>query len=163
MKKLLVFGLICLAFALIGCGEDNGGSGENGGNEPSGTLDELMDQVMEAAEIPFPVIRFTREQLEERDAFAYYLGTENLNIADVLVGDAVITRAFELALLRLEPGSDVNAAITDIRNGLDPWRWICVGIGDPDRDIIVEARGNLIVIIMDNEFAQDLQQAFRDL
>lgn len=80
----------------------------------------------------------------------WYLGTEDVQFEAGLASEAMISsQAHSIVLLRMPEGADMEAAKTKIRESIDPFKWICVGV-NPDK-VRVESNGNLICVVLDEE------------
>lgn len=69
--------------------------------------------------------------------------------------------AYSLCLLRVKEGADIKAIKKDIKENVDPRKWICVGV-DPD-NIIVDNIGDVVVLIMSDDAGSALHDAFLQL
>jgi hypothetical protein len=69
--------------------------------------------------------------------------------------------AYSLCLVRVKEGADVEKIKAEIKENVDPMKWVCVGV-DP-ANIIVDNIGDIIVLIMSDSHAQELHLAFRAL
>ena len=93
---------------------------------------------------------------------AYYLGVDNLKITEGLaVEPMMLAQAHSVCLIRLAEGEDVEAAKTAIAENVNPYKWICVGV-DPE-NVLVANIGDLVLLVMDNDFSQTLMDKFLTL
>ena len=92
----------------------------------------------------------------------YYLGLESLNGAEALASEPMIgSIAHSVVLLRAPEGSDIEALKKEIKENVDPRKWICVGV---DREeVIVENIDNMIIMIIDGDNPTKLQEGFLNL
>lgn len=92
----------------------------------------------------------------------YYLGIQALNGAEALASESMIGAiAHSVVLLRAPEGSDIEALKKEIKEKVDPRKWICVGV---DREeVIVDNIGNLIIMIIDQSNASKLHEGFLNL
>ncbi len=92
----------------------------------------------------------------------YYLGLESINGAEALASESMIGAiAHSVVLLRAPEGSDIEALKKEIKEKVDPRKWICVGV---DREeVIVDNIGNLIIMIIDQSNASKLHEGFLNL
>ena len=49
----------------------------------------------------------------------------------------------------------------EIKEKVDPNKWICVGV--EDKNVIVVSKGNLILLVMDDEYATQIRDNFLNL
>jgi len=66
--------------------------------------------------------------------------------------------AYELTLVRIKGDADIEAIKEEIKENVDPRKWVCVGV-DPE-NVIVDNIDNLIIIIMSNDECNALHNAF---
>ena len=82
----------------------------------------------------------------------WYLGTSDIEFEAGLASESAMTsQAHSVVLLRLADAADADAAVAALRESVDPFKWICVGV-DPD-NVKVAANGDLVCVIMDDENA----------
>lgn len=80
----------------------------------------------------------------------WFIGTDDVKFEAGLASEAMISsQAHSIVLLRMPEGADMEAAKTKIRESIDPFKWICVGV-NPDK-VRVESNGNLICVVLDEE------------
>lgn len=124
------------------------------------SLEGIMEQIYAGIEeVPMMVsnIVITDENAE------YYLGLKNLDgIEEALASEAMIwSIAHSVCLVRAAEGTDVEALKEEIRTSVNPRKWICVGV---ERDeVIVENRGNLILMVIDQTNPQAYLDSFMAL
>lgn len=86
---------------------------------------------------------------ENMQGLTWYLGTEDVQFEAGLASEAMITsQAHSIVLLRMAKDADMEAAKTAIRDSIDPFKWICVGV-DPEK-VRVESSGDLICVVLDD-------------
>lgn len=158
MKKLFVSLLVVMmVFSLAACG---GNSSDN----VEGDLPTLMNELyagIDTEELPM------LGQMEvDAETIAWVLGCEEVTIEgmkEALVSEPMMSSiAHSVLLVRMEDGADIEAAKATIKNNVNPRKWICVGVED-EENVIVDNRGNLIVLIMENNHAQTIHENFKNL
>ena len=154
MKKiLLIVMMIMVSFTLTGCGSDN----------VEGKLEDLMADVY--ADIPDdekPMMLMNTEVNEEN--IEYYLGTDDIDYESALASESGVgSIAHSVVLVRVKDGENVEEVKEEIKENVDPRKWICVGV--EKEDIIVKSRGKLVVLIMveDETTREKLEEAFDNL
>lgn len=162
MKKLLLsLLLVFMVVSLAACG----GNSNNAGGNVEGDLPTLMTELyagIDAENLPM------LGQMEVTDeTFAWILGTEEGftvdGVKEALVSEPMISAiAHTVLLVRMEEGADVEAAKKEIKDNVNPRKWICVGVED-EKNVIVDSRGDLIVLIMENTHAQTIHKNFKNL
>lgn len=148
-----IFIAILLVFSLAGCKDKN----------IEGSLSDIMKKVyadVKEDEKPMGLsdIEVTDENIE------YYLGTKDIEYESALASESMVgSIAYSVVLVRLDDNSDVEATKTKIKENINPRKWICVGV--EEEDVIVENKGNLIILIMvqDETTREKINQGFNNL
>ncbi|MFW5913901.1 MAG: hypothetical protein ACOCSM_02460 [Bacillota bacterium] len=98
-----------------------------------------------------------KEVSEDREE--YHLGTTAYDYERALANvPSLSTTPFELTLVRVAGGEDIGAFRDAIEENVDPMKWGSFGV-DPE-NVIVDNIGDVIVIIMSDEHAESLHEAF---
>ena len=152
-KKISLFMFTCLSLVgLTGCGSEN----------IEGTLEDLMTNVYSGiSEAERPMLMNT-EVTEEN--IEYYLGTTDIEYEEALASEPMMgSIAHSVVLVRTKDNTDIEAIKTKIKENIDPRKWICVWV--EEEDVIVENRGNLIILIMveDEATRTKIQEGFNNL
>lgn len=154
MKKLfmlLVMVFTCLS--LTACTSKN----------VEGTLEEIMTKLY--ADIPEderPMMLTNMEVTEEN--IEGFLGTSDIEYVSALASESAVgSIAHSVVLVRTKENADIEDIKTKIKENVNPRKWICVGV--EEEDVIVENKGNLIVLIMveDENTRNKLEKAFNNL
>lgn len=90
---------------------------------------------------------------------AFYVGIENLQCKQALASEAMICSiAHSLVLIEAEDGTDIAALKSEIREKIDPRKWICVGV---ERDeVVIENVGNIVFVCIDKNMADHYRTQF---
>ncbi|MGN1337801.1 MAG: hypothetical protein ACI4WW_04930 [Candidatus Coprovivens sp.] len=151
-NRIALFLVICLsAFVLTGCGEKN----------VEGELDELMAKVYsQLPEDKTPMgltnIEVTAENVEG------FLGTADIEYKEALASEPMVSSiAHSVVLVRVEDESKVEEVMAQIKDNVNPRKWICVGVEEDQ--VIVKNKGNLIILIMVADGAEELEAGFDGL
>ena len=154
MKKLflvLLMGFMCLT--LTGCGDKN----------VEGTLEEIMTSVY--ADIPEDERPMMLTNMEVNDEnIEFYLGTDDIEYEEALASESGVgSIAHSVVLVRVKDGADIEEVKSEIKENVDPRKWICVGV--EEEDVIVKNKGNLVILIMveDETSRNKLEKAFDNL
>lgn len=150
MKKIIIgLTVLVMVITMTACG----GKEKN----VEGDLPSLMEKVYEGLETPIVgQMEVTAENL------AFYVGAESLDFKEGLASEAMINAiAHSVVLLRMNEGADVEAAKKEIKEKVNPRKWICVGV--EDENVIVDSRGDLIILILDNNLGKDIHENFKKL
>ena len=140
LKKILfVVALFSVALLFTGCGNSN----------IYGDLGDLMDKVY--AEIPEDERPMMLQQVEvNADNIEYYLGTSDISYKEALASEPAIgSIAHSVVLIRVADDASVEDVKTKIKENVNPRKWVCVGV--EAEDVIVKNRGNLIILILEDD------------
>lgn len=124
----------------------------------NGELKDIIEKIYSLSEVKLPKTGLT-EVIANNSK--YYLGTENVKYTEALASEPLMgSCAHSLVLLRVKDGADIDKIKAEIKDNVDPRKWICVGV-EKDK-VIVDNIGNLIILIMDNE-SDKFHKAFLSL
>ena len=140
LKKILfVVALFSVALLFTGCGNSN----------IDGDLGDLMDKVY--AEIPEDERPMMLQQVEvNADNIEYYFGTSDISYKEALASEPAIgSIAHSVVLIRVADDASVEDVKTKIKENVNPRKWVCVGV--EAEDVIVKNRGNLIILILEDD------------
>jgi len=159
MKKLSKIVVVMMAFVMMlsitGCGEKKEKNLE-------GTLSELMRELYKGAGINEDEIMFLEDKEVTEENLSYYLGVKELDYKEALASESMTgSVAHSVVLVRMNKGADIEQAKKDIKEKVDPRKWICVGV--EDENVIVDNIGDVIVLIMNNDYAKKLSESFKEL
>ena len=101
---------------------------------------------------------------EYSDFVKYYIGSDKLKVKEALASEPMMTSvAYSVVLVRMEKGADIEAAKTEIKENINPRKWMCVEV--PEEDVIVKSKGDLIILIMvaDEAARTKIETAFDNL
>lgn len=91
---------------------------------------------------------------------SYFLGTNALPIETGLASEPMISvHPHSIVLARFAEGTDMEAVKKTVAENADPYKWICVGV-EPG-NVKVDAVGNTLILIMDNDNAQTYLERFQ--
>ncbi len=160
MKKLSKIVVVMMAFVMMlsitGCGEKKEKNLE-------GTLPELMRKLYKGAGINEEEdFMFLEDKEVTEENLSYYLGVKELDYKEALASESMVgSTAHSIVLVRMNKGADIEQAKKDIKEKVDPRKWICVGV--EDENVIVDNIGDVIVLIMNNDYAKKLSESFKEL
>lgn len=153
MKKIgYVFMITMICSLFIGCGKN-----QSNIQEPlSDVMKKLYENISED-EIPLlETVEVTKENQE------YYLGNVSFNYQEALASEPVMSSiAHSVVLIRLKDTKNIESIKKEIKEKVDPNKWICVGV--EDKNVIVVSKGNLILLVMDDEYATQIRDNFLNL
>ena len=141
MKKMIALVLVLvMALSLAACGNKAADK-----TPLAGTMEENTLKVMEIAPVEFmgavlPV------DLSDADATWYFTGLSDASqITDVAVYEPMMgSQAFSMVMVRTAEGADPKAVAEEMKAGIDPRKWICVGADE----IMAAGYGDTVMFIM---------------
>ena len=163
MKKFIALILaLVMAVAMVACGEKAPAAADKA--PMAGTMEENTLKVMELAPVEFmggciPV------DLTDADSVKYFTGLQNADsITDVAVYEPMMgSQAFSLVMARTAEGADPKAVAEEMKSGIDPRKWICVGA---DEIMAAGYSDTVMFIMLDSQLglsAQSYVDAFKEI
>lgn len=122
------------------------------------SLEEIMDAIYSNITSEMPMI-FNSEI--PKDSTSYYFGVENMDIEEALASESVRSTAYSVCLARVKDGTDMDALKKEIKENVNPNKWICVGV-EPE-NVLVDNIGNLVILVMTNSSPQEIMDSFLSL
>lgn len=153
MKKIgYVFMITMICFLFVGCGKN-----QSNIQEPlSDVMKRLYENISEDEMPLLETVEVTKENQE------YYLGNVSFNYQEALASEPVMSSiAHSVVLIRLKDTKNIESIKKEIKEKVDPNKWICVGV--EDKNVIVVSKGNLILLVMDDEYATQIRDNFLNL
>jgi hypothetical protein len=152
--------------------EPNGGDVDNPPPPPpppppdpsiDGDLSDIMAQIYdnlgEDVQRPFVEDIPLYENMDRNGGIQYFLGTTGIPFAEAIASEAMIGAiAHSLILLRMQPNTNINAVMDQLRDSINPWKWVCVGT---DGFEVVNI-GNLIFVAV-SDYSDQYREAFLQL
>ena len=146
MKKIIVFVLVAvMAMSMIACGSKAADKAPL-----EGTMEENVMKVMEIAPVEFMggtiPVDLTDTSEDGKWAVNYFTGLNDASkITDVAVYESMMgSQAFSLVMVRTAEGADPKAVAEEMKSGIDPRKWICVGADE----IMAAGYGDTVMFIM---------------
>lgn len=166
-KRISLFIMIFAAmFLLTGCGNDSKEKENKEDNQQEtgasveGKLEDLMTKIYEGIpENERPMMLMNVEVNDEN--VEYYLGTKDIEYEEALASESGVgSIPHSVVLVRVKDNADIKAIKTKIKDSINPRKWVCVEA----EKVVVENRGNLIILIMSSSTNVDkLQDGFNNL
>jgi Domain of unknown function (DUF4358) len=155
MKKIIsILLMFLISLSAVACTNSKSDS-----SNIEGSLPDIMAKIYKGTENNSPKLMQTEVTSEN---LSYYLGIETLDFKEALASEPMMTSiAHSVVLVRVNDGVDIEKIKTEIKEKVDPRKWICVGV--EDNNVIVDSVGDLIVLIMDNENPDTLYKNFKNL
>ena len=84
-------------------------------------------------------------------------------VIDLIDESANSSVAHSVILLRAKKGADIEKLKKQIKESINPRKWICVGV--EDEDVIIKNRGDLVIAIVveDKENREIIEKGFDNL
>ncbi|HOB19116.1 MAG TPA: hypothetical protein PK830_05040 [Candidatus Atribacteria bacterium] len=171
MKKIILIVLaFLLAAGIVACktGDTNADPSENPGDSVlEGDLEDILAEIYDKAELKDTSKEFIETGLQTVEITTencdYHLGLKSMeNIEKAIASQPMLsTSAYVLCLVRTKEGADIEKLKTDIKENVNPYKWVCVGV--QEENIIVDNIGNVVILIMSDYDAQALHEAFLSL
>ena len=146
MKKLIALILVvAMAASLVACGSKAADKAPL-----EGTMEENALKVMEIAPVEFMggiiPVDLTDTSEDGKWAVNYFTGLSDASkITDVAVYESMMgSQAFSLVMVRTAEGADPKAVAEEMKSGIDPRKWICVGADE----IMAAGYGDTVMFIM---------------
>jgi len=152
LKGLIL--ILALTFTLIGCSNSS-----NSSQNVEGSLEEIMASVYNGVDKNLSALNITEVTPEN---LSYYLGVKDLDYSEAIASEPVISvHAHSVVLARVNDVSKIEEIKSQIKANVNPRKWICVGI--EDKNVIVDSIGDLVILIMDNDYSKELHKNFKNL
>lgn len=154
MKYLKKIGSLLFVTCLLvtGCGEKKEKNIE-------GNLSDIMNKVYDGVEAEMPMLLQTELNDENIE---YFLGTTDIDYKEGLASEPMMSSiAHSVVLVRMNEGADIEVAKTKIKESVNPRKWICVEVSESD--VIVDSRGDIIILIMVNDYSKEFEKSFDNL
>lgn len=144
MKKIIALVLaLVLAASMVACGS-------KAKTPLAGTMEENVTKVMEIAPVEFPVgampVDLSDTSEDGKWALNYFTGLQSAeSVTDVCVYEPMMgSQAFSLVMVRTAEGADPKAVAQQIKDNIDPRKWICVGADE----LMAAGYGDTVMFIM---------------
>lgn len=128
-----------------------------------GELADLMNKLYESIpEDERPMMLMQTEV--DSETVEYFLGSTEIEFDKALASEpGVSSIAHSVVLVRTKENADIESVKTKIKENINPRKWMCVGV-EPE-DVIVENRGDLIILIMveDEATREKIEEGFKNL
>lgn len=164
MKKLILLVMtLVTVLSLTACMGTNDKSNDNKSGNLEGSLEEILDKIYETADLEDDFRDYVKNGmiLEEVNAerVEYFLGKSDIEFKEALASEPMMQPgAYSLVLVRVNEGADIEKIKTDIKENVDPMKWVCVGVSE--ENIIVDHIGDIIFLVMSDNGAKPLHEAF---
>ena len=120
--------------------------------EDTRSLQEIYDDFMKDVTAELPMLA---QQKVPNGSFEYYFGIKKPSSAkESLVSEPMVgSIPFAVTLLKVDPSADANALAKEIKEKVDPRRWVCVEASYVETAV----KGNVILLVLDGDNARGAQ------
>ena len=169
MKKISIFLMIITSLFLVtGCDskKEENNKEENKNVEQTnktenveGTLEDLMTKVYEDIPEEERPMMLMNTEVNDKNV-EYYLGTTEIEYEEALASESGVgSIPHSVVLVRVKENANVEEIKKTIKDSVNPRKWICVEA----EEVVVESRGDLIILIMASSNVDKLQDGFNNL
>lgn len=110
-----------------------------------GKVTDLIEKVNEKLSDDVKT-RLMKEEITS-DNIEMFLGSKDIEYEEAVASESAISSiAHSVILLRAKDGANIEELKTQIKNSINPRKWICVWV--EDEDVIIKNRGDLIIVII---------------
>jgi len=124
----------------------------------------LMTMQFKAEDGKYYIFGDEAEKEEYINYLASFIGAdaEKIGVTEAICCEPMMSsRAHSVAVIRVKDGTDMEMAKKEIKEKVDPRKWVCVSVNPAN--VRVENVGNVILMAMDNTIVDRLCANFRSL
>ncbi len=145
MKKISLLAIMIAALFLVtGCGEEK--KEETKTKNVEGTLTEIAEKIYEKLPEDNTPMGLTHIELTDEN-ITNFIGTKDIEYKEALAVESQVgSIAHSTVLIRTKKGADIEAIKKEIKEKVNPRKWICVGVEDDE--VIIKNKGDLIIVII---------------
>ncbi len=153
MKKIYyVLLVVAVAVLFTGC--------QSKEKNLTGSLKEIMKEVYSG--IPSDELPATAEIEVTKENQEYYLGKISFDYEEALASEPLMSSiAHSVVLVRVKDTKDIDAKVAEIKEKVDPRKWICVEV--EEQNVVVVNNGNVIMLAMENNLSAKFKENFLNL
>lgn len=167
MKKIFAFAIaVAMMLTMVACGSKEAAADKT---PLEGTMEENAWKIMEIAPVEFMAGSMPVDLSDTSEdglwALQYYTGLQSAeNITDAAIFEPMMgSQAFSLVLVRTAEGADPKAVAQEMKDNIDPRKWICVGA---DEIMAAGYADTVMLIMLDSQMglsAQSYVDAFAQI
>ena len=153
MKKIFKLTLLTfMVFIIVGCTKKE--------TNLDGKLTDIMKELYKGINEE-DVLELEQTKVTKKNQ-SYYLGDVTFEYKEALASEPLMSSvAHSVVLVRLNSSNDAEKAKKEIKEKVDQAKWICVSV--EDKNVLVESKGDLVLLVMDNEVASKIKDNFLNL
>ena len=137
-------------FLNTGCKSDN----------IDGSLSDIMTKLYEG--IDSDSLEDLENIVVDSENQDYYIGDVSFKYTEALASEpAMSSVAHSVVLIRVKDTLDIEKYKEEIKKKVDPEKWVCVSVDEDN--VYVENKGNLILLVMDDENGSAIRDNFLNL
>ena len=146
--------LLTFSFLFLG----SSGCSKKEANIP-GNLEDIMAKVYAGIPEEERPMYLENKEVTKENAESY-IGTSDIDFKEAIASETMVTSiAHSVVLIRMNDTKNIEAAKEKIKEKVDPRKWICVGV----ENVIVESKGDLIIVILDDTNGEKILNDFKNL
>ena len=153
MKKIFKLTLLTfMVFIIVGCTKKE--------TNLDGKLTDIMKELYKGINEE-DVLELEQTKVTKKNQ-SYYLGDVTFEYKEALASEPLMSSvAHSVVLVRLNSSNDAEKIKEEIKEKVDPAKWICVSV--EDKNVLVESKGDGVLLVMDNEVASKIKDNFLNL
>ena len=120
------------------------------------SLGGIMDRIYEQIDEELPN---TMQMEINKENSEYFIGIPEMDFEEAIACEPMMgSIAHSICLIKVKDGTDIEKVKAEIKEKVNPRKWICVGV---DReDVIVINKGNIILLVIDQIAPKKFEEAF---
>jgi nitrogen regulatory protein PII-like uncharacterized protein len=156
LKSIILLLILTLSLSLYACTTEKQSSGNK---DTNGNLEDIMETIYD--ELGEDLGELVNTEVTSEN-LSYYIGVDKLDFEEALASEPMMsTSPHSVVLVRVNESTDIEKVKADIKEKVNPFKWVCVGVDE--NNIVVENVGNLILLVMDNNYSEDIKNIFLNL
>lgn len=159
MKKIIyVLSIVMIGLGLLGCS-----SSENRILEADleSILADMYDYEGLEEETKNFLENLNTKDVEDEKA-DFHMGSDDVKYKRAIASvPSLSTTPFEVTLIRTSRNANIENEISKIEDHINPMKWLSFGV-EPE-NVIIDNIGDVIIIIMSDNYAEELHEAFLSL
>ncbi len=147
MKKIsLLVAIVAILAVTIGISFANKEETKEKTKNVEGTLTEIAEKIYENLPEDNTPMGLTHMELNDEN-IENFIGTKDIEYKEALAVESQVgSIAHSTVLIRAKKDADVEAIKKEIKEKVNPRKWVCVGVEDDD--VIIKNKGDLIIVII---------------